>query len=136
MGFEILLDTETIGHSVPDLAAQTNALAGAGAAPNLVEALHAIAEALDRLSAQIATTPMNPPTTTVPAWHATLTRREVDVIRLMAHGETNNGIARKLTITVGTAKTHVKSIMRKLEATNRAEAVARWLTDQASTTRH
>lgn len=55
-----------------------------------------------------------------------LTRREVEVLRLMAAGETNGRIASKLIISEGTVKSHVKHILRKLGAANRAEAVAKW----------
>ncbi len=63
-----------------------------------------------------------------------LTRRELDVIRLMAAGETNAGIAVKLVVSEGTVKSHVKHILRKLRANNRAEAVSRFirLTQQRS----
>jgi len=57
---------------------------------------------------------------------ADLTRRELDVFQLMAQGETNQRIARRLSISEGTVKSHVKHILRKLSAANRAEAVARW----------
>ena len=57
---------------------------------------------------------------------ADLTRREIDVFQLMAQGETNQRIARRLSISKGTVKSHVKHILRKLSAANRAEAVARW----------
>lgn len=56
-----------------------------------------------------------------------LTRRELDVLRLMATGDTNGRIANRLIVSEGTVKTHVKNILRKLGASNRAEAVARWL---------
>jgi DNA-binding CsgD family transcriptional regulator len=56
-----------------------------------------------------------------------LTRREVDVLRLMAAGDTNHRIANKLIISEGTVKSHVKHILRKLNAANRAEAVSIWL---------
>jgi DNA-binding CsgD family transcriptional regulator len=55
-----------------------------------------------------------------------LTRREMDVLRLMANGDTNQRIARRLVISEGTVKSHVKHVLRKLNAANRAEAVARW----------
>ncbi|MDT7608502.1 MAG: hypothetical protein QOG96_3005 [Pseudonocardiales bacterium] len=58
---------------------------------------------------------------------STLTRREVEVLRLMAAGDTNGRIARRLVISEGTVKSHVKHILRKLGAANRAEAVSRWL---------
>jgi DNA-binding CsgD family transcriptional regulator len=56
-----------------------------------------------------------------------LTRREVDVLKLMAAGDTNARIASKLIISEGTVKSHVKHILRKLCAANRAEAVSIWV---------
>jgi DNA-binding CsgD family transcriptional regulator len=57
-----------------------------------------------------------------------LTRREIDVLELMVRGETNAGIARALAVAEGTVKFHVKNILRKLQASNRAEATSRYLT--------
>ena len=56
-----------------------------------------------------------------------LTRRELDVLELMVRGETNAGIAKELVVSEGTVKFHVKNILRKLHATNRAEATSRYL---------
>jgi DNA-binding NarL/FixJ family response regulator len=56
-----------------------------------------------------------------------LTQREIDVLRLVTVGETNAGIARSLVISEGTVKFHVKNILRKLGASNRAEATSRYL---------
>ncbi len=53
-----------------------------------------------------------------------LTRREVEVLRLMADGRTNQQIADELVITPGTVKSHVKRVLRKLHASNRAEAAS------------
>lgn len=53
-----------------------------------------------------------------------LTQREVEVLGQLAQGRSNKDIARRLTITEGTAKTHVKSILTKLDAMSRTEAVA------------
>jgi DNA-binding CsgD family transcriptional regulator len=61
---------------------------------------------------------------------AVLTRRELDVLRLMAEGDTNHRIASKLVISEGTVKSHVKHILRKLVAANRAEAVSIWLNNR------
>jgi DNA-binding CsgD family transcriptional regulator len=58
---------------------------------------------------------------------ALLTRREIDVLELMVKGETNAGIARALVVAEGTIKFHVKNILRKLQASNRAEATSRYL---------
>jgi DNA-binding CsgD family transcriptional regulator len=54
-----------------------------------------------------------------------LTRREADVLRHVALGETNAQIAHRLFVSEGTVKSHVKHILRKLGAANRAEAVSR-----------
>jgi DNA-binding CsgD family transcriptional regulator len=56
-----------------------------------------------------------------------LTRRELEVLRLMVQGETNAGIARALVVSDGTVKFHVKNILRKLRVANRAEATSRYL---------
>ncbi len=56
-----------------------------------------------------------------------LSPREIDVIDLIAAGETNAGIATRLLISESTVKSHVKHILRKLDASHRAEAVSRYL---------
>lgn len=56
-----------------------------------------------------------------------LTRRELDVLEHMVRGETNADIARALVVSEGTVKFHVKNILRKLHASNRAEATSRYL---------
>jgi DNA-binding CsgD family transcriptional regulator len=55
-----------------------------------------------------------------------LTTREAEVLRGLAAGKTNAQIAVGLFVTEGTIKTHVKHILRKLGATNRTEAVAKY----------
>lgn len=52
-----------------------------------------------------------------------LTDREIEVLRLLAAGLSNNKIGEKLYISATTAKFHVSNIMRKLEVSRRAEAV-------------
>ena len=52
-----------------------------------------------------------------------LTQREVQVLQELMLGLTNKSIAQKLNCTVGTVKTHVKSILDKLGAENRTQAV-------------
>jgi DNA-binding CsgD family transcriptional regulator len=54
-----------------------------------------------------------------------LSERELEVLALLASGRTNSEIAGHLFVAVGTVKTHVNNIYRKLGAANRAEAVAR-----------
>ena len=53
-----------------------------------------------------------------------LTPRELDVLTLLAEGASNKAIARQLGISVHTAKFHVGSILDKLDATGRTDAVA------------
>jgi DNA-binding CsgD family transcriptional regulator len=55
-----------------------------------------------------------------------LTRREIEVLMHMADGETNRCIAARLFVSEVTVKAHVKHILRKLDAGNRAEAVSRY----------
>ncbi len=55
---------------------------------------------------------------------AALTPREREVLELMAEGASNKMIARALTISVHTAKFHVGSVIDKLDATGRTDAVA------------
>jgi DNA-binding CsgD family transcriptional regulator len=56
-----------------------------------------------------------------------LTTRELEVLQLMAEGNTNAEIAAHLVIAEGTVKSHVKHVLRKLRAGNRTEAVTRYL---------
>jgi DNA-binding NarL/FixJ family response regulator len=56
---------------------------------------------------------------------ARLTRRESEILRLVAEGKPNQGIARDLWITEQTVKYHVSNIYRKLGVANRTEA-SRW----------
>jgi DNA-binding NarL/FixJ family response regulator len=61
------------------------------------------------------------------AEHATdsvLTPREIDVLRLVARGNTNKEIAVRLSLTEETVKAHIRSILGKLEANDRTHAVA------------
>jgi LuxR family maltose regulon positive regulatory protein len=54
-----------------------------------------------------------------------LTERELEVLRFIAQGATNQEIAERLVITVGTVKSHINHVLGKLGAHNRTEAVAR-----------
>lgn len=55
----------------------------------------------------------------------TFTPRELDVLDLLRRGMTNRDIGLALGLSENTAKTHVKGLFFKLEAADRAEAVAR-----------
>ncbi len=54
-----------------------------------------------------------------------LSKREMEVLDCLAVGKTSAQIASDLFITENTVKTHVRHILEKLEAANRAEAVSR-----------
>ena len=53
-----------------------------------------------------------------------LSNREIEVLDCLRRGLSNRDIAVVLGVSPHTAKTHVKSILTKLEAADRAEAVA------------
>jgi len=57
-----------------------------------------------------------------------LTSREIEVLRLIAAGKANKLVASDLSITEGTVKGHVKSILSKLGASDRTHAVTIALT--------
>jgi len=52
-----------------------------------------------------------------------LKKREIEILRLIAEGLSNDEIAEKLYITTGTAKWHIKNIFGKLRVNKRAQAV-------------
>ena len=52
-----------------------------------------------------------------------LTPREIDLLHLLARGASNLEISSTLYISVSTVKTHISSILRKLESTNRTMAI-------------
>ncbi|GAB2520325.1 response regulator [Nocardia heshunensis] len=56
---------------------------------------------------------------------ATLSPRELDVARLVAEGATNAEVGTRLHLSLGTVKTHIASIQRRLDARNRVEIAAR-----------
>lgn len=63
------------------------------------------------------------PQVVVPA-QVELTPRQLEVLQLLAQGKTNQEIAQLLHITLYTARHHVSEILARLQASNRAEAVA------------
>ena len=83
----------------------------------LIETIRAVHAGQKRLSAELAAEI---------AEHATddvLTAREIDVLRLVAHGNANKDIAVHLYIAEDTVKGHIKNILAKLGAKDRTHAV-------------
>ncbi|HEY0518926.1 MAG TPA: response regulator transcription factor [Ilumatobacteraceae bacterium] len=58
-----------------------------------------------------------------------LTQREQEVLRLIARGYTYKEVATRLHVSVKTVETHVSSVLRKLQLSNRHELTA-WATDR------
>jgi NarL family two-component system response regulator LiaR len=54
----------------------------------------------------------------------TLTERELEVLKLIALGHSNDQIAEELVISVGTVKGHVSNILSKLHLVDRTQAAA------------
>lgn len=79
---------------------------------------------LARLLAAAGPVPEAPPTRKE-VGPETLSAREVEVLELVAQGCSNQAIAGRLVVSLATVKSHVNHIMRKLDAVNRTEAVAR-----------
>lgn len=52
----------------------------------------------------------------------TLTKREIDVLQLLAYGKQNHEIAKILFVSEGTVKTHIHNILQKLDVTDRTQA--------------
>ena len=54
-----------------------------------------------------------------------LTQRELEVLRLLADGASNQDIANQLIISLATVKKHVGNVFSKLGARNRVDVIAR-----------
>jgi two-component system, NarL family, nitrate/nitrite response regulator NarL len=72
--------------------------------------------------ATVGTTPAASAEATAVPGLTDLTPREQEILAHLADGQSNKGIARSLSITDGTVKLHVKSILRKLGVHSRVEA--------------
>jgi len=62
---------------------------------------------------------MNRPWLADQAGDTQLTRREIEVVRLVCHGFTNKVVARELGLSEGTVKIHLHNIYRKLRVRTR-----------------
>lgn len=89
------------------------------------EQAQSLASMLDPASGGEAAGPRpTPQVAPAPAWDRVLTRREEEVLSLVAAGLSNAQIAQRLFVTEATAKTHVKNLVRKLGAESRAHAAS------------
>jgi DNA-binding CsgD family transcriptional regulator len=81
---------------------------------------------------ETGTAELNERLTELPAGSAELdellTAKEKEVLAMIVRGLSNAAIAERLVIKVGTVKSHVKHILRKLGAVNRAAAISKYLT--------
>ena len=80
---------------------------------------------LQRAFGDASPTPGTRPARAVPGLIEPLTGRELEVLRLLAAGRSNQDIARELVVTLDTVKKHVSHILGKLGGSNRTEAVTR-----------
>jgi DNA-binding NarL/FixJ family response regulator len=105
---------------VPEAAVLTRTVAASAA---LIEAAALLVAAGYRVDPM---PPAAPPDREAPL---ALTPREKQVAELLVEGASNKVIARRLGISVHTAKFHVAAVLEKLEARNRSDAVAIALRD-------
>jgi DNA-binding NarL/FixJ family response regulator len=108
---------------------------------DLVEAVRAVAAgrtvldpAVQQRLVELLRAPMTPTPTPVPVAPVAeqavgelpegLTRREVDVVRLVSEGLSNQQIARRLVVSEATVKTHLNHVLSKLDVDGRAGLVA------------
>jgi len=56
-------------------------------------------------------------------WRSVLTRREIEVLQMLAEGNSNRQIGEKLFISEKTVKNHVSSILQKMDVQDRTQAV-------------
>lgn len=61
----------------------------------------------------------------IPETGQTLTQREIEVLKLIAEGASNQVISQRLVISEHTVKVHITNIYAKLQVTSRAQAIAR-----------
>jgi LuxR family maltose regulon positive regulatory protein len=111
------------------MAALLHQAAARGLTPNYITKLLAAFPAGEQVSGgaevQIASDTPLLPRPSAPLLVEPLTSRELEVLQLMAAGQSNREIARTLVVSVGTVKKHLSNIFGKLNATSRTQAVAR-----------
>jgi NarL family two-component system response regulator LiaR len=140
-GFSVLRQTRSTVEGMRAIVLSRNhetryidAALAAGASAYIVKTAHpddvasAVRQAFDH-SVFLPGLPEAPPEPTpVPqaeALPAGLTRRELEILKLVAEGHSNAALAKMLWVTEQTVKFHLSNVYRKLDVTNRTEA-SRW----------
>lgn len=127
--FVLLADAPTATWAADALRAGARSVLPRDATPDeIIAALEAAAVGLVTLPVELAadfvSATRGPTTRSAGPPTQPLTRREVEVLGMLAEGLANKNIAARLGISEHTVKTHVASILTKLDAFSRAEAVA------------
>jgi DNA-binding NarL/FixJ family response regulator len=119
----VLTTYDTDGYVVPAIeAGATGYLLKDAPRDELLRAVRAAAQGQSVLAPSVASTLMNRVRT--PAAPELLSPRELEVLQLVAAGNTNRGAATHLFISEATVKTHLLNIYAKLDVPDRASAVA------------
>jgi DNA-binding NarL/FixJ family response regulator len=117
--------------SMYDDAQHIDAAFAAGAAAYVLKTAHpddltsAIRQAFDHSIYLAGSRPVATPAPPVEESTSGLTRRELEILQLVAEGHSNAELARMLWVTEQTVKFHLSNIYRKLNVSNRTEA-SRW----------
>ena len=116
----VLALAATVSQAAQARAVDTRAILSRDASPEaLAAAITALSHGLQVTDPALAVSP----SPTEPSSASLLTPREHDVLRLLAEGLPNKGVASRLEVSEHTVKFHVNSIMSKLNAQSRTEAV-------------
>lgn len=92
------------------------------------EVLHQTANDLGRRAAELHQLPDQPPRS--PELTKLLSPRQIEILTLVAEGLSNAEISQRLYLSESTVKWHIRKILRALRVSNRAQAVARYLSVQ------
>jgi DNA-binding NarL/FixJ family response regulator len=103
---------------------QDAAVAATLAAERAFSYVEDLEEALAILEQAVGTPAAGTPTDPLPSATAPLSPREREVLALVTAGQTNRAIAEMLCVSTNTVKTHVTSLLRKLQVNSRVQLAA------------